>query len=257
MRMILIFAALLVAQISQAKTLLISDVDDTIKLANIPSTVQSARYALDDESRFTGMAALYHLITQDAPEFGGVIYLSNAPTWLMKDTHLDFLTNGEFPKGTYIGRTTDSAASHKLNRIREILNKEKPDRVILVGDNGENDPLFYSMIQMEFSSQGIEFIPFLRLITDTPIQPKQTAFVTPIEVALTLREAGLLSTRATDWLVQAVLPTLVTQRTLMDVGVVSFPGYIHCSEFKWKWDKYMQEYKTLQNLKNRIERRCR
>ncbi len=256
MRMILIFAAVFWVQVSYAKTIMISDIDDTIKIANVPSLVQSARYAMDDESRFTGMSALYNLITQEAPQFAGTYYLSNAPTWLMQATHLDFLENGKFPAGAYLGRTDDEASSHKLKRMREILSREKPDRVILFGDNGENDPLFYSMIQAEFSSQGIEFITFIRLITQAPIQPKQIAFVTPVEVALTLREKKTLTNRATDWLVENVLPTLVTQRTLVDVGVVSFPGYVQCSEFKWNWDKYLQEYPTLQQLKNRITKRC-
>lgn len=237
------------------KTLLISDIDDTVKLADVPSLVNSARYALDSESRFAGMAALYELIVQASPDTS-VHYLSNAPTWLMEDTHLDFLSNGKFPEGTYYGRSEDSAAYHKLNRLREIFAKEKPDRVIFFGDNGENDALFYSMIQSEFAPQGIEFITFIRLITRQPLQPRQVAFVTPIEVALELQKRNAIKAESVQWLVENVLPFLVTQRNLIDTGVVSFPGYVNCADFKWSWDQFLPEYPALGSLKTRISQKC-
>ena len=47
---------------SFAQTLLVSDVDDTIKLANVLSYANSVRYATDSKSRFMGMSELYRLL---------------------------------------------------------------------------------------------------------------------------------------------------------------------------------------------------
>lgn len=237
------------------KTILISDIDDTIKLANVPSLADSARYALDDESRFSGMAALYNLLTQDAVG-KQVYYLSNAPTWLMQGTHLDFLANGKFPQGTYVGRKDYSAEVHKLNNIRAILQKEKPARVIFFGDNGERDPIVYAQIQQEFKNSGIEFVTFIRFITDQKLGAGQIGFVTPIEVSLVLREKAALSPQSVSWLVDNVLPFIVEQRNWIDTGIVSFPDFVDCADFKWSWDKYGAEFNTLGSLKKRIQEMC-
>ena len=255
MRILLAFMVLVFVQTASAKVILISDIDDTIKLANIPSLVGSASYALDGESRFAGMAALYTLLSQQ-PQSSGIYYISNAPSWLMEKTHLDFLKTGRFPQGSYIGRTEDGPADHKLNRMREILRKEKPTQVIFFGDNTENDPLFYSMIQTEFAHQGIEFTTFIRLVTSQPVQPRQVAFVTPVEVALTLKDKNLIDHASVCWVIDNILPFIVEQRNVIDKGIVSFPSYVKCSDFKWNWDKDIQTFPTLMELKKRIQQKC-
>ncbi len=66
--------------VGQAKTLLVSDVDDTIKLANVLDLSSAASYSFDEKSRFLGMSELFDLIKKDTSDLS-IYYVSRAPAW--------------------------------------------------------------------------------------------------------------------------------------------------------------------------------
>ena len=262
MKRLMAILVVLCAFSAHAQTLLVSDIDDTVKLANIKDISDSAIYAFDDESRFTGMNFLYNAIVQDNSDIT-VTYLSRAPEWFMKNTHTRFLANGKFPQGHYIGRTNYSSDEHKLKTLRALLESLKPRKVILIGDNGEFDPDVYAQIVREYANQGIEFHQFIRIVYSetfflnkaTALRPGQVGFVTPAEIALELEKARLMSPTTVQALLEVVVKDILKPRRSQTMSF-AFPEYVDCRDFQWQWDESLARYPVLPALKKRIENRC-
>lgn len=246
-----------------AQTLLVSDVDDTIKLAYVQSTKDKIYFALDDTSRFMGMSELYRLIEQDNPDLQ-IAYLSRAPTWLMQKRHQSLLKKGAFPQGRYIGRESLSSDTHKVQALRSLIAEFQPKKVILLGDNGEADPVVYQQIADEFRSSGIEFLQFIRIVYSkslwTPggvaVKSDQKGFVTPIEISLELEARGLLTKRSVEKLLADQGPLLTDEKLKEKNGEYAFPYFVECSDFRWTWDDRVREFPGLTLIKNRIVKRC-
>lgn len=247
---------ILTSLFAQAQTLLISDVDDTIKLANIQNKADAALYAFDDESRFMGMSELYNALAKEDPSLT-VVYLSKAPEWLMKNTHIRFLANGAFPAGYYIGRKDLDANIHKRQMLQRLIEEVSPRRVILLGDNGEQDPQVYAQIAREYRAQGVEFHQFIRVVYPGAVLLKeQTGFVTPIEVALELEQERLLSTSSLEKLMKHLIPGLIKPNFVLAPVVTAFPAFVDCRDFVWKWDDRLERFDALKPLKAHILDRC-
>lgn len=259
------FVVLLTGLSAQARTLLVSDIDDTIKLAHIKDLTEAARFAFDSQSRFVGMSELYHLIAQDQPELE-IVYLSRAPNWFMGRTHRKFLVNGNFPEGEYINRTNYDSDVHKLYSLREVMAKVRPDKVIFIGDNGEHDAEIYKQISEEFAGRGVEFHQFIRIVYQKSVSfvlraealaEGQTGFVTPVEVALELEQAGVVTSASVKSLIRSVLPKILEQPNYTAEGEVAFPYFVNCRDMVWKWDAAINKFEGVKSVKERIVSRCK
>jgi len=58
----LIITSLLISLTSFGKALVISDIDDTIKVTNVASPLRAIGSAFDDRNRFAGMSELYQVL---------------------------------------------------------------------------------------------------------------------------------------------------------------------------------------------------
>ncbi|UOF02051.1 phosphatase domain-containing protein [Bdellovibrio reynosensis] len=262
---------LLLGFTAEARTLLVSDVDDTIKLAHVKDITEAIRFSRDDVSRFAGMNALYDLIVNDQPDLE-IVYLSNAPNWLMGNTHRRFLLNGKFPSGTYIPRTDLSADFHKLTHLRRLINEVKPDKVILLGDNGERDAEFYNKISLEFAHKPIQFYQFIRIVYSNNFMDFQAArplgqqvgFVTPLEVSFELEKAGLLTSSSVQWMIDNFAQSILMApsysagaSSFMANGDVVFPYFVNCRDLAWSWDDSLSRFAIMKDVKGRIFDRCK
>lgn len=261
---LLSFLILLLCSLSSAQTLLVSDVDDTIKLAHVQNYKDMIYYAFDDTSRFMGMSDLYNLMVDDNPDMQ-VVYLSKAPTWIMKKRHLSLLKKGAFPEGRYIGRGDLARETHKVEALREVIEEFKPKKVILIGDNGEADPAVYAQIANEYRAAGIEFFQFIRIVYSksvfTPVQPEalraaQVGFVTPVEISLELESQGLLHKSSVEKLLALKGADLSNPDLKEKNGEYAFPYFVDCSSYQWRWDGRLADFPELPALKKRIVKRC-
>ena len=118
----LIIISLFVALSAKAETdtILVTDIDDTLKVQNVLDLVDSASYVLDSKTRFMGMNDLFQALAHDNPAMK-FYYVSRAPSWLMADTHRSFLWQGKFPQGEYIPRTEYSLETHKVLTISKTV----------------------------------------------------------------------------------------------------------------------------------------
>ncbi|MFM6927557.1 MAG: phosphatase domain-containing protein [Bdellovibrio sp.] len=261
----MIFLCLLMALAAKAETdtVLISDIDDTLKVQYVLDLSEAAKYVIDDRTRFMGMNSLYQAIAHDNPEMK-FYYVSKAPEWLMGRTHRSFLAKGEFPKGDYHPRTEYPAETHKIQTISKIIESEKPLNVILVGDNGEADSKVYDYLEQKYINSGIRFFQYIRDVYNSPVfggkgvRPRgtQKLFVTPVEIALELEVQGLIKHDTTETLINNLTPQIAAEEGRPSVGTIAFPYFVKCQDFVWYWDQSVLVYPILQDLKAKIYKRC-
>lgn len=180
---------------------LISDIDDTIKLTEVPAgkdTVLRNTFCLDFKSVVVpDMAATYKGLG-DIP----VHYVSGGPEQLFGPLY-DFLITGPggFPEGTFhlkffsshpslesasnlmqfLGSSLAVTYKHKLNEITELMNRFPERKFILVGDSGEIDPEVYNEIRKQRPAQ-VQEIRIRDLLNDKAVNSFRLAGMTVIPV---------------------------------------------------------------------------
>lgn len=273
------FLSLFAFAATPKKVLLISDIDDTIKSSHVLSKVGETARVANVTVRFNGMAQLYQLIVNENPSSTKIVYLSNAPKKILgipalQYLHQTFLSFNRFPPGEVDLRESIFEKDHKIKEIRRLLINEKPDVVIMIGDNGENDAAIYRQATLEFANQGLTMVSFIHQLYSTKpgfidsvlgtnsfseigkiLEQDQTGFVTPIEIALQLNQQGLLGSDKVAWMVQYVAPVIVKESYFDSdaIGAITFPSYMNCTDFKWQWPETAQ----LLPLIHKIRSQCK
>ncbi|MBY0553474.1 DUF2183 domain-containing protein [bacterium] len=276
MRAILSMSLMLLAAANSdanIKTLVISDIDDTIKVSHVLSTAGKVSRASDVTTPFTGMAQLYQLIMNQNIEQNRMVYLSNAPEEIggipaLAVSHRTFLSFNRFPPGEVELRENIFDKNHKITEIRRLINQENPELVILVGDNGERDPEIYHQAYEEFSSK-VRILSFIHQMYSSHVpfykpsflaeaganlHNEQIGFVTPIEISLELKKQNILDEKSYHWMIENVSPYIVQEENFKWDGLkpITFPSFKNCSDFLWRW-KITPE---LNNIYDKIKKEC-
>ncbi len=258
-----------------AKVLLVSDIDDTIKVSHVLSTIGKFGRAADVTTPFLGMAALYQLIINENPANTKIVYLSNAPDEVagipaLRISHQTFLDRNHFPKGSLLLRDGLFEQDHKIKELRLLIESEKPDVLILLGDNGEKDILIYDQIVSEYAGlTRMKILTFIHQLYATEksflvpdflseiglkIKPQQVGFVTPVEIGLKLNEQHLLSRKSLEWMYKNIIPRIVSESSSLWDGFepISFPSFKKCQDFRW----IFATPAPVLSLVHKIEREC-
>ena len=252
-----------VASFSQAKTILITDIDDTLKVAHAIDLVEAATYIADAESRFLGMSEVLKIAKLHNPALD-ITYLTKGPSIIVSEDHRNFLKNGQFPKGTYIARTNIPPETHKLVNIRRILQEQKPDQVIFIGDNGEQDPPTYHQIVQENSKSQIKFLTLIHVVYSThgkkdvatPLFPEQIGFVSSLEVGLEFLRNNYVSEENARELIRVMAPILADEENNKATGELVFPYFMDCSDFVWRWNQELKTFKDLAPAYKKLRKKC-
>ncbi|MFA6237718.1 MAG: phosphatase domain-containing protein [Bacteriovorax sp.] len=148
---------------SYAKTLIVSDVDDTVKVTDVLNKRNMVYNALFSKAEFSGMSELYR--EMNLPETT-LYYVSGSPKFLEEKVG-EFLEFNKFPQKANLilkqGLKTHTY-DYKVETITNLINKTNPDKVILIGDDTEFDPEVYETISKKFPSK-VESI-YIRAIQD-------------------------------------------------------------------------------------------
>lgn len=181
----------------------ISDIDDTIKVTEIPagSRIVVRNTFFREYSAAPGMASMY----EQWPE-ASFHYVSGSP-WQLYRSLSGFLFGEEagFPVGTFhmknarknlftVSSWTDLVEfitnehltfEQKIGQITRIFEHFPDRRFIMVGDSGERDPEVYRTIRQRFPDQVKEII-IRDVINDRELRPERLDGMT-IEPAPTIR----------------------------------------------------------------------
>jgi phosphatidate phosphatase APP1 len=130
--------------------ILVSDIDDTVKISNV-SNFDSELPRVLDELVFAGMPELYRQMLspdsakQDSSE-PRLWFLSCSPRFLKH--HLrEIMTESKFPKYDLTVRPLDNLSTHcgdfKIDNLKKKYDKSG-EKFILIGDDTEQDPEVYA-----------------------------------------------------------------------------------------------------------------
>jgi phosphatidate phosphatase APP1 len=142
----------------QAEFLVVSDVDDTVIHTGITDLLLSAQLTFLHNAKtrkpLIGVASLYQALARGSqPEaVNPIVYVSNS-AWNMYDLLRDFLDLNDLPMGPLmlrdLGLGTDSS-DHKIDTIRQLLERFASLPVVLVGDSGQHDAEIYATLAEEY-----------------------------------------------------------------------------------------------------------
>jgi hypothetical protein len=208
MKMVLLFCFICLTFLqAQAQVLVVSDIDDTIKLSRTRDFWARIPLAAQQSTAFAEMPRIYQFLqAQTGAEFA---YLSSAPSWLMGASHREFLNRNQFPAGEMILRSEFSKSEHKIANLRKILAQKNPKTVVLIGDNGELDISIYDQITREFPQ--VHFLTYIHRLYASgehndiiSVRPGQIPFQTPAEILDSWSQKGLVSSEAAHSLSLAI-----------------------------------------------------
>ncbi len=257
------------------KVLLISDIDDTIKVSHVlsykswdPSVVLRV---INSATPFKGMASLYQTIkNQNYAQFN-MVYLSNALSkkfglTFIENSHKKLIKNNGFPEGEMLLKDVAFDKEHKIKAIREMVKKYNPNVVIMIGDNGEQDAVVYNQATAELKLQGIYAVTYIhQLYWSQSAEEKgqllkidQTGYATPFEIAYDLYLRKLMNQTSLDWMVKNIIPEISQEKSkffLIDIlTAVTFPSFKNCADFKWIWP--IENSPEITQFKNHVLDRC-
>jgi hypothetical protein len=252
-------AVLFLPSVAFSKIILISDVDDTIKIAHVLDTWDSIENAFET-TPFWRMPELYRTLGNPAVD---IFYVSNAPRELMGGQHEKFLNKNNFPAGPLLMPYYDEREGHKLRQIRRIIEESNPHMVVMIGDNSEEDSEIYQQIKDEFEHTGIHFLTFIRVGYDydyegNPLIDGQTGFVTAGELALHFFFAGLIGGERAVNLVKKSLE--VPERSWKDLlkgsKTLGLPRWVDCNKHHVDLTAYYWMSSSVSLLEKTIRQRC-
>jgi hypothetical protein len=143
--------------------MIVSDIDDTIKVSHVTDTAVLLDYTFyRDYEAVPGMAALYRRWSDAGAAFH---YVSSSP-WQLYVPIRDFMLGAGFPLGAmHLKRVhvTDgtfldlfkSGTETKPARIETLLDRFPGHHFVLVGDSGEEDPEVYALLLRQNPEQVV------------------------------------------------------------------------------------------------------
>lgn len=156
-------------------TIIISDIDDTVKISQVKERRQLLRKTfLEPYAAVPGMAALYQRWAKASPE-SFFLYASASP-WQLYDELHQLLNDAGFPEGilqlkrfrwkdqSFFSLFTN-ADKFKTPILKAILERFPKRMCILVGDSGELDPEIYGAIARAYPARVQKI--YIRLVDDT------------------------------------------------------------------------------------------
>ena len=182
-----------------ADFIVISDLDDTVIQTGATDVIRMVRATLFGNARtripFAGVAAFYAALQRGGTgtSFNPIFYVSSSP-WNLYDVIEQFLALQRIPMGPTLlrdwGMSLDRIplkhSAHKLTAIRQIMDMYPEQRVILIGDSGQEDPEIYREIVREYPQRVL--CCYIRNVTSAISSRSESLVNVTAEVA----EAGSL-----------------------------------------------------------------
>lgn len=207
--------------------LLVSDVDDTIKLSHVRSVPAVLGRTFLKRESFAGMASLYARILAASRSRGSVhgsfVALTASSTKLEGKVR-SFLVGHGFPAHTILLRNWLAGGGAKEFKLQELekLSRKTKEKFLLIGDDTEHDPEVYAEFNRRHPDRVLGM--YIRQITDREIPPGITRFHTALEIAAHETAAGRLTA---DQAVEIGLEVLASE----DDRVVA--PFKECKRIRW------------------------
>jgi len=165
--------------------LLISDLDDTIKISNTEKKIITIYRGLFRYSAFSGMAELYTQLTQNSCASENNPYfhiISSSPPAIRKRIE-KFLKQNKFPSAILTLRDwirESSIPKYKHRALEQVL-RSSDAPLILIGDDTEYDPEIFTTFAEMYPERVLTI--YIRAIKDRPLPKAAKKFYTAFDIA--------------------------------------------------------------------------
>jgi hypothetical protein len=196
---------------SNSPILLLSDLDDTIKISHTQSKIITIYRGLFRSSAFAGMAALYgELLKHPQSKF---FLVSSSPPQIKKKIE-NFLKKNHFPTPEIVLRDwirQPNILKYKLKILLDICDKS-PFPLILIGDDTEHDPEVFQHVEKKFPNKILA--RYLRVVRGRDLPQGSIGFFTAFDIACSELAAGRLGSDQVLKIGEVVLQSEKTSRLI-------------------------------------------
>lgn len=197
--------SLLFSFTANAKTLVIADIDDTLRVTNrvYGTYMEQLNNILNLEQPFSGTKALMDVFHAKKAT---IVYLTAAVEPITEVSEAFLYHNGYPQNYRFIYKEIwQDTEAFKTAEILALIKKEKPTEVILIGDNGEKDPAAYARVQEAYPSTQVYIHYLYKYGTSVPVLPEgQVGYITTAEVAAHLEHQGVLTAQESSSVMNVV-----------------------------------------------------
>jgi Uncharacterized conserved protein (DUF2183) len=186
-------AVVLFAQFAFCKTLLVADIDDTLRLTNRLKAgwLEQLDNAADPSLLFVGMDTILQGFSQD----GATIFYVTAAISPLEMFAENFLDYNQLPqRENFVNKGWfNNTEEFKAETIQQLIDEEQPTLIVLLGDNGEADGAAYDQIQKQNPNVYVFIHDLYDGGSSSPLLENQYPFLTGADLAVSLEALGLSS----------------------------------------------------------------
>lgn len=218
-----------------AQTLVVSDIDDTIKISHVLDIDSAINNFPRTKNHFTGMADSYQALRQSKTNIQ-FAYVTNAIHSVSGKFHQSFLSQNNFPEGGLFLRTSPLEKNFKVTTIRNLIQDNNLQELIMVGDNGEKDIEVYDQIRREFPHLRTRIyihVVYSKIAEEQKGQaslPGQKTFVTSLDLMAHWVREGLVPLPQFQKFLRKIGPKILKENLKNDDGEMAFPSWMDCRD---------------------------
>lgn len=242
-----IFFFLLLLQANAfAKVVIVSDLDDTIKITNVGSAYQATVNGVFKKNVFSGMPEFL----KEARSYSEDLHvLTASPSLIYKNVHRTLNQNNIKFKSLFLRNIIKDRNSYnyKIGRLKYLIDKSD-DEFILIGDDANHDPEIYDEIKNLYPNKVIAV--YIHVIRGRELPITSQAYYTAADLALRELEVGRMSVDSA----RLVLTTLQNEQKLWFIR----PHFSVCPESTetWNWQAQSILFHEAAQLAERVVSYC-
>lgn len=230
-----------------AKVIVVSDLDDTIKIINSGHEIEGARNALLTNKVFTGIPAFYTEMSRYTDELH---ILSAGPSLLKNKITKDLASHGITYDAISLRKFSawEDKLPYKVNYLIDLFKKNPEAQFILLGDDIGKDPEAYDEIMRHYP--GRVLASYIHMIENRNIPKSQTKYWHTAELFLREYTAQRMPYSAAV----AGFDDLLKEEDLSNI----IPDFAHCPKtpIAWSW-QYLTTFRAEANeLVKKLNKFC-
>lgn len=226
-RLKLIFVVLFTLILPQAfaKVVIVSDLDDTIKITNVGSAYQATVNGVFKKNVFSGMPEFL----KEARAYSEDLHvLTASPSLIYKNVHRTLNDNKIKFTSLFLRNILKDRDSYKykIGRLKYLMDKSD-DEFILIGDDANHDPEIYDEIKNLYPNKVMAI--YINVIRGRVLPITSQPYYTAADLALRELEAGRMGVESA----RSVLATVSSESKLRFVR----PSFAECPRDPeiWGW----------------------
>lgn len=247
MKTLIYLSLALFISIAHARVIVVSDLDDTIKIINSGNDIEAARNALTTNIVFTGIPEFYQELTRYTDELH---ILSAGPSLLKAKITKDLAIHGIEFKALELRKITrwEDKLTHKVNYLMKLMSENPEDQFILIGDDVGKDPEAYDEIMRH--NPGRVLASYIHMIENRTIPSSQTKFWHTADLYLREYNAKRMSHSAVAYGFKQLIEE--------EDNKLIIPDFAHCPKtpVAWSWQILSPFVLDAQKLIKKINSHC-